>query len=413
MSRHGQPLDTRTPTLALLALLGLALALPATALAAEPVGRIIARSGGVSAIDEAGDRRRLDRRDRAHAGDTVRTRPRGQRPDPLRRLGMVDLEPRTRFGVEEYSQEEDSGSAVMNFLAGALRAVTGAIGEREDDEYRMNTPTATIGVRGTAYALRYCDATCAGETDGQPGLYGRVEDDFIVVDTPGRHDRGQGELFHVPEGGPPEGIVAPPDGILDGGDDGDGQDTGDLPDVGIRPGDEEDDERFPADPGQEVLGPDYRIAEDAQTVGPLMFAGKFAGGSSTASPCRGTFLESGGMRSAVPVTGADFPEQRLPLDQRHDAGSDITTVTNINETEALFDVAWGRWSGDPVVDGEERRRRAWRVRVRVHRSRGRCIQRVLAGKLNQFATYFNGYLGRSRAMGDISMWPIWISRLRL
>ena len=55
----------------------------------------------------------------------------------------------------------------MSLLAGGIRTLTGRIGKTRRDAYLMNTPTASIGVRGTDYELRLCAGDCpAGSPDG-------------------------------------------------------------------------------------------------------------------------------------------------------------------------------------------------------------------------------------------------------
>ena len=80
--------------------------------------------------------------------------------------------------------EVGPGERVIELISGGLRAITGAIGNREEDDYRTITPDATMGVRGTDYALRLCpEGECRidGEDGAVPaGLYvgvaeGRIE----------------------------------------------------------------------------------------------------------------------------------------------------------------------------------------------------------------------------------------------
>lgn len=203
--------------LALLA--GLLLACLPLAAQAEAAGRVIMTIGAVTAVDADGGERAISRHDVVYAGETLRTgSPRGRAQVRFRDEGLVDLRAGTEFAIESYEEpaaEDEGGSAVMNLLRGALRKVTGRIGRREQDEYRMNTPTATVGVRGTDYSLEYCDADCAG--DGrEAGVYGRVHDGTVVVSNDhGTGEFDDGDYFFVPADGPPELLLMPPDGVLD------------------------------------------------------------------------------------------------------------------------------------------------------------------------------------------------------
>lgn len=50
--------------------------------------------------------------------------------------------------------------AFFKLLKGGFRAVSGLIGKVDRNEYRVSTPVATIGIRGTDYLLILCDEKC-------------------------------------------------------------------------------------------------------------------------------------------------------------------------------------------------------------------------------------------------------------
>lgn len=50
--------------------------------------------------------------------------------------------------------------AFFRLLKGGFRAVSGLIGKVDRNEYRISTPVATIGIRGTDYLLILCDEKC-------------------------------------------------------------------------------------------------------------------------------------------------------------------------------------------------------------------------------------------------------------
>lgn len=69
-------------------------------------------------------------------------------------------------------------SAFFRLLKGGLSAISGFIGHVEHQDYAVETPVATIGIRGTGYELRYCASACAA---GQQGLYTGVGSGTIAV----------------------------------------------------------------------------------------------------------------------------------------------------------------------------------------------------------------------------------------
>jgi hypothetical protein len=58
----------------------------------------------------------------------------------------------TTFSIDKFSQSSTGGSAIFSLIKGAFRTVSGLIGKGEGDQYQMNTPVATMGIRGTDYA---------------------------------------------------------------------------------------------------------------------------------------------------------------------------------------------------------------------------------------------------------------------
>lgn len=69
-------------------------------------------------------------------------------------------------------------SAFFRLLKGGLSAISGFIGHVEHQDYAVETPVATIGIRGTGYELRYCASGCAA---GQQGLYTGVGSGTVAV----------------------------------------------------------------------------------------------------------------------------------------------------------------------------------------------------------------------------------------
>lgn len=202
------------PAACLMALLLLIMA--ATAGAAEPAGRVIFSRGDITAVDADGVQRALVRDDVIYPGDTVRTAAQSMVDLRMRDDALISLDPESRFAVERYDLGDGTGSnAVMRFLRGALRTITGAIGKKEADTYQMHTPVATIGVRGTEYALQLCDAGCASE-DRPAGLYGRVDEGAISVANEAASEvMTEGDYFYVADSDTaPTRLVRPPDGIL-------------------------------------------------------------------------------------------------------------------------------------------------------------------------------------------------------
>lgn len=70
----------------------------------------------------------------------------------------ITLRPNTQFRIDSFNFEEskpEKDSATFNLVKGGLRAVTGSLGKRNNERFGMNTPTATIGIRGTTFIAEY------------------------------------------------------------------------------------------------------------------------------------------------------------------------------------------------------------------------------------------------------------------
>ena len=113
----------------------------------------------------------------------------------------VTLLPNTEFRVDQMQYDDarpDEGRGFFNLLRGGLRAVSGLIGHRDPRAYRMQTPVATIGIRGTGYDLfvQGTGATPGGATaPGQDGVYASVWEGEI--DFGGGHPLAAGQTALV------------------------------------------------------------------------------------------------------------------------------------------------------------------------------------------------------------------------
>ena len=90
----------------------------------------------------------------------------------------VTLKPNTSVKIETFifqEAEPAKDSFVYGLLKGGLRAVTGLVGKRNPDAYRLGTATATIGIRGTTFTADDCISSECLTADG-----GRVEQGVIV-----------------------------------------------------------------------------------------------------------------------------------------------------------------------------------------------------------------------------------------
>ena len=71
--------------------------------------------------------------------------------------GNVSIRPQSRMQIESYShnpQQPQLGAIKFKLEEGTARSITGAWGEAARERFRLNTPVAAIGVRGTDFTVR-------------------------------------------------------------------------------------------------------------------------------------------------------------------------------------------------------------------------------------------------------------------
>lgn len=129
---------------------------PVFAQAQDAIGRVIQTAGVVTAVNTAGMERRIARGSEFFEDETITTGPNGSAQLRLNDGAVIALEVDTFFTVDEYEFDGAGGAAdttIMTMVQGTMRTLTGVIGEDPADTYELNTPFASIGVRGTEYAI--------------------------------------------------------------------------------------------------------------------------------------------------------------------------------------------------------------------------------------------------------------------
>ncbi len=156
--------------------------------ASKPAGKVIIAAGEAYARTLDGEQRPLRRRAEFFAGEVLVTGDDGRLQVRFLDGAMVDLRENTEYRIDDYRYhgEESTGErSVTTLLKGGLRTITGAIGKQNPDAYRMNTPVATIGIRGTHFEAVLADGLVVGVWRG--GVQVRNEAGALEI--------GQGAAF--------------------------------------------------------------------------------------------------------------------------------------------------------------------------------------------------------------------------
>jgi len=120
-------------------------------------GRVEFSIGGVTAIGNDGRARPLTKGSEVNAGDTIQTTD-GRVQVKFTDGGYMSFQPQTQFKIEDYNysgKTDGSEKGFFRLVEGGLRAITGAIGHVNRPNYKLSTPVATIGIRGTEYVAVY------------------------------------------------------------------------------------------------------------------------------------------------------------------------------------------------------------------------------------------------------------------
>lgn len=160
--------------------------------AADPAAEVNLLTGKGTA--SAGtDIRPLSKGDSVFSGELISSGPNSYVNLKFTDGGFQLLRPNSRFQIESYAHkaepaaaaapsspttpapvttaplaiqpaaEDGSSRAFFRLLRGGFRAVSGLVGKVDRTEYRIATPVATIGIRGTDFLAVICDAACAAD----------------------------------------------------------------------------------------------------------------------------------------------------------------------------------------------------------------------------------------------------------
>lgn len=244
----------------------LLLALPLHAKAATPAGKVVMLTGQATALGTSGTVRKLARNDEIFAGDLINSG-----FGSYVNLRFADgafflLRPETRFEVEAYeyaasasappapapaaapvpvpaapasapiaplvtaekARSSASSKAFFRLIKGGFRSVSGLIGKISTEDYRVSTPVATIGIRGTKYSASLCEGACtdrneisallqqagAQTTGNEVVLVTEVEDGQIAIQAPGGSSlQGPGTVLFTTDVGVPTPVQQAPKSV--------------------------------------------------------------------------------------------------------------------------------------------------------------------------------------------------------
>jgi hypothetical protein len=130
--------------------------------AEENSGMVVASRGEVSAVAD-GSSRELKQGDFVYVNDEIQTGARSFAVLQFTDGAKVTVRPDSKLVIETYLYAgNDSDEATLSLVSGGLRVITGAMAKTHPENYKVRTPVALMGVRGTEFSIQLCgDQLCA------------------------------------------------------------------------------------------------------------------------------------------------------------------------------------------------------------------------------------------------------------
>ncbi len=124
-----------------------------------PVGRVVWIKGALQAQQPNKETRNLVKMSVLYLHDILITDAKSQAEIVFTDNTLITFYPSSKMSIDKYVYKKkpengSAGSEVTNLIEGGFRTITGLIAKTNNSDYQVNTPVATIGVRGTDYAVR-------------------------------------------------------------------------------------------------------------------------------------------------------------------------------------------------------------------------------------------------------------------
>jgi hypothetical protein len=138
------------------------MAVTTVATAQDSSGMVVASRGEVIAMSNGGSRE-LKQGDFIYVHDEIMTTNRSFVVLQFQDGAKVTVRPDSTMIIEQYLYNGNADDAAeLSLLSGGLRVITGAMAKSNPENYKVRTPVALMGVRGTEFSIMLCgDEVCA------------------------------------------------------------------------------------------------------------------------------------------------------------------------------------------------------------------------------------------------------------
>jgi len=123
---------------------------------AQLAANVILSKGLVTATSQDGQQRTLKRRSKVFSGDVIRTGGNGSVQLRFVDKALMTIKASSEMNISNYvlGSKDNNEQAIMRLVKGGFRTITGAIGKGDKTAYRVYTPAASVGIRGTNYEVQ-------------------------------------------------------------------------------------------------------------------------------------------------------------------------------------------------------------------------------------------------------------------
>lgn len=143
-----------------------ALVMSAAPVAADETALLVASRGDVFA-EVAEERRTLKRGDGVGEEERIITGAKSFAVLQFVDGAKVTVTPNSVLDIKEYVYNgSGENAATLSLVQGGLRVLTGAMAKAEPESFKVETPVALMGVRGTEFSVLLCDDGSICEEDG-------------------------------------------------------------------------------------------------------------------------------------------------------------------------------------------------------------------------------------------------------
>ena len=117
---------------------------------------VVRNSAGSATVTRGGNVHPATAGTRLHTGDTLGTGPDGSLGVILRDDSSLSLGPSSSLVLQDFlfSPSEGKFSLLVRLSRGTMAYLSGLIGKLAPEKARFETPTATIGIRGTHFVVK-------------------------------------------------------------------------------------------------------------------------------------------------------------------------------------------------------------------------------------------------------------------